>query len=404
MFNHAIALTTASGGGSGGGPSGIETQTVEVPTAEFPTVTSVFTWIDTQGGVREGHILTVSLVGDASYQYQETFDFTDKDYSRVVIQGGAAASGMITNWSTLAGSVGAYTLNIEVPADVVTMASGAGYVLIESGYYPNSEDRAKIYGYWRVQSVVNSTTLKVELPAMDAMTLPVFAANLWRATAFKSMFRNYVNAVPFMRLTRSKGPRLKDVGIVGKIALSGYVASDSHVGIWLSEGSELSLPQDINAALTERGIWVGIHGYTRGIVIESASRLIGSFSVTGCDASGIRVDECSVVSSTQFFATANGRGSAAWGIAITSGGQVIGQAFGARRCTVASGNQGRGLYCLEGAYMDWLVGAAIGNTGNDVETTSCATSIIGPTGSFLLGTVSPAVNTVGNSNAYIRKY
>lgn len=386
------------------GPSGIATQTVEVPSTEFPTVTSVFTWVDDQGGVRPGHLLTISLVGDATYQYTDSFDWLDKDYSRVVIQGGTVASGMITKWTNFAGSLGAYTLDITVPEDVVSVASGAGYVLIETGLFPNNEDRAKVVGYWRVQSVVDATTLRVIIPSMDAMTAPVFSANLWRATVFKSMFRNYVNDKPFMRLTRSRGPMLKDVGLVGNYTFSGYAWDIRHTAIELNASSELRLPMDKMAAMTDRGFWVAVSGYYQGVVVCEASRLVGNLAVSGCDSFGWRADEGSVISCNQLYATSNGRGSPTWGVALTSGARIIAQAYTSRRASYVSGNAGRGVYCIEASHFNCQVGAAIGNTGNDVESASSGQTTMGETSRFALGSVSPAVNTLGNSNAYNRRY
>lgn len=399
MFNHVAKSGDSSPGG------GVKTQTINIPSSSFPSLTDFFDWLDARGGVAEGNQVSVLLASTDGVPLTDSFFWLDKDYSRVDIGPvGVVRSSPVTAISAISGSVGAYSLTFTVQSALTAeQAALHGYVLIETSVAPNSTDVAKTFGYFKV-TAVNGSNITVAIPSTTAMAAPTWNANRWIATVFPVVFKGpaFDTSQPWLSLQRSKSPVFRNIGVVGSMGDPGYSANINHQAVKLLDGSEFTTEIDRNPlGATSHAQMVGIHGFHYGITAEGRSKLHGSLAVSGCGGLGISMNGWSEAFFYQLTTTCNGRLQTGAGVQLY--GAVFNSSAVGVRPFISAGNSGIGLGALEGSKAICGQGGVLGNGGIDVIADANGQINLPSVSTFAIGAASPAINTAGNWNSYIRR-
>jgi hypothetical protein len=318
-------------------------------------------------------------------------------------------SSLVTNLSNTAGSVAAgYTLTLTVDSSVATAAAAAGWVLVETGLIGSAishADKAKLVGYWPVVSTTSTTvTIRMWIQTTN-IGQQGNDANTWRMTVFTTTFKipATVSGTPAGWLTalRTECPIFEDIGVIGGALDSGYTAVDGHIGINLYD-SRIKTP--IYDGLTNaRSCALAFGAWFWGVALRNKSYFDGGVAVS-CGASfGVIHFNGSEAQYMPVYSSANGRLTTSGGLGMFgfSIARVGNGAFA--RPSFITGNGGVGVQCAEQSRYVHPNGGLVGNSTTDVTADSNAHVMLYGSSQLILGTNSPALNTLGNSNSYIRR-
>jgi hypothetical protein len=380
---------------------------VNVP-GDYATVQAALDAYDAAGGLVVGNaIFTIQLpVAGASSPLTERFFWASKDYSRVKIKGAAPVSGIVTNLSNMAGSVGTgYTITLTVPSDVATAAAAAGWALLEAGVILNHADKTKLVGYWPVVSTT-STTVTLRIWGQVAFIgQHGNDANTWRLTVFTTTFKipATISGSPakWINANRVKCPDLEDLGVIGGALDGGYTAVDGHLGIDLYD-SEIRTPM-YDGLSTTRSCSLAFGAWFWGVSLRHHSFFTGGVAVS-CSASfGVIQFNGSESNFMPLYSTGNGKNLSSGGIGLF--GFSISRAGngGFARPSFISGNGGYGVQVSEQSRYYHPNGGILSNVSTDVLADSNAHVMLYGVSNLAIGTSSPAINTLGNSNSFIRR-
>jgi len=391
------------GGGSGSViPVNIisEDTTITVGSIEHPTFNDA--WVFAKSSViSSGSILTIQLPDTGTTPILDAFqeEIVDRDYGQVMIQGAPKVSGVATAISGFGGTLQAYNLTFTVPSAVATAAQTHGFMLVEGSLKPADENTAKVFGYHRVLSTTE-ITVTVQLTSYDTMTAPTFISGGFVCTVFKSMFKVTMNNYG-IKGTRAVLPILKDVSFIGARYDSDYVYNTNHRGIYLVDGSCGQSASEGDPTLlspTEPMIAVALHGFSLGLSSD-ASTWTGAIAISSNLSWGNAAGSGSDIYATQMIVT----NCANFGVGVDHSRTTL-SPYAVWRPTIIAGNGGTGANGFGIGTLRIGFGAIIGNGQTDLLASNDSHFSINGTADVLIGTISPAANTVGNNNSYIRRF
>lgn len=383
----------------GGSDSNIisEDTVITVGSAEFPTFADAWQFAKSSV-ISSGSMLVIQLPDTAGVPFLNAFseEIIDRDYGQVLIRGATKASGAATAIAGFGGVAGAFTLTFTVPGAVATAAGIHGFMLVEGAIRPTTENNSKVHGYHRVTGTT-ATTVTVEITSQDAMTAPTFVANAYICTVFTSMFKA-TDQMWGIKGTRAVLPIFRDVSFIGGRYDPGYAPSESHRAVYMVDGSggqTASVSDPTTLATTDPMITFACHGFRFGLSMDSAS-WTGAFAVSSMTQWGVAVNSGGELYATQAIVT----GCQSFGFGVENSNVTV-SPYAVWRPTIISGHTGNGARGFSLSFLKFQFGAVIGNVGTDCQANFSSQFKIGVAADLTLGTVSPAVNTLGNNNAYI---
>lgn len=386
-------------GNGGGGSSGYP-----VPDSGILTISSddfaasvAFSTIQNAGGIVGNEILTMELPNSNGTPIEDELVFDGWDHSQIIFKGQTPTVGLISAFSSLSGAPGAYQFTFTAPADVCADAAIHGYVTIETINIPSTYDHLKPIGTCEVVSTTE-TTVTVTNKCMDPWTALPTPSNDYQAVVHKTIYTASSSTSFMLLMNRSVSPTIKDVLFIG---------DGSQTLVYAEGGSKVFTDNNFgNSSFHGNGTFgtdpvhsLAVYNGSTNMVIVKDSTFSGSLSSSGGATSGVYAQR------GDFYV--NGFQSchnSFFGLYLASSSSCrAGDGYNSSVGSYTTGNGTQGISITNLSKMDTPGGGSAGNVSEGVRCSQTSDFQTGSSTWFTLDTTSPAVNTLGNYNSYIRR-
>ena len=401
-----LAVLQSGSGGTGYAPWIGTTNVIRVP-SEQPTLKAALALVRSKPRAF-GAKVEILLADGAHNNEGETLVLDGEDLSWVTIRPAAALVEHVATAGanlTMSGCVRDFTLTVPLAeADAATYAVGDWVFLSSPSPIipdPSSGSRGHWFGWkglWRV-SAVATASISVHYPASPAIQASM-AVNTIGSVRVRKARAVFPSAVTWMELRRgSRSPVLKDFGIV---TANGYANPTLGVcGIRADASSVLNVWQDPDVN-TPDSIHFGITGFNVGIILDGAD-LSGTLAVSGSHTHGIRARNRSRIMSRLLYCNANGAGGlSGHGLWLEGSDAIASMSATAEYASSFSCNFEKGIQADRNSDCS-VVNVSFAGNASDIQAQVQSRVSIGPTGSTVVVSTSPALGTNGNTNSFISR-